>query len=111
MDKKPGELVRFKGISDTTEMPLIIVDNVKIKDHDALRKMNADNIQSMSVFKGEKAIERFGKDGENGVINIITKNSGLSPTSMGGTVEMRKNDINNLNEKNCNRISDKNKPF
>jgi len=100
MDKKPGEPIKFKGVTDTTQLPLIIVDNVKVKDQATLQKMDANTIQSMNVFKGDQAIERFGKEGENGVINIITKNSGISaPTSMGGTIEMRKNDINNPNEK------------
>ena len=34
--------------------------------------IDIDDINSISVYKGEKAIEKFGQDGQNGVIEIFT---------------------------------------
>ncbi|MDV7186020.1 M56 family metallopeptidase [Lutibacter sp. TH_r2] len=36
-------------------------------------KINADNIKSVNVLKGENAIEKYGEKGENGIIEIVLK--------------------------------------
>lgn len=39
-----------------------------------IKNLNPNDIESMSVFKGKKAIELYGEEGRNGVIQIETKN-------------------------------------
>lgn len=52
--------------------PLIVIDGVITSDID-VNKINPNNIQSMNVLKGEKALEKYPEKGANGVIEIITK--------------------------------------
>ncbi len=51
--------------------PLLLIDgkesSKKVKDIDP------EEIQSVSVWKGEKAAEKYGRKGENGVIEIVLK--------------------------------------
>lgn len=51
---------------------LILVNDEKISP-EKLATLNPADIQSMNVLKGEKALEKYGKAGEQGVIEIITK--------------------------------------
>ena len=52
--------------------PIFIVDGKEFSKSD-LAKIDLDTIESMSVFKGEEAINRFGAKGKNGIVEIITK--------------------------------------
>jgi hypothetical protein len=45
-----------------------------LKKVPSLINVDSNNIESMSVFKGDEAIKKYGKDGENGVIVIKLKN-------------------------------------
>ena len=67
--------------------PLIIV-NGKVISPDAMGSINPNNIESVNVFKGETAIESYGKKGENGVILIKLKNGN---TGMVKSVAKEKN--------------------
>jgi len=51
---------------------LVLLDGVKINKED-LNKLSANNIESMHVYKGEAAVEKFGKDAKDGAIEISTK--------------------------------------
>jgi TonB-dependent SusC/RagA subfamily outer membrane receptor len=51
---------------------LLIVDGKKLAKG-AINQLDPNDIESISVFKGEKAIERYGDGGKDGVIEIITK--------------------------------------
>jgi bla regulator protein blaR1 len=60
--------------------PLYIVDGIKIKADDATSKtwgevlnIPSEKITSITVLKGDDAIEKYGDDGKNGVIIITTK--------------------------------------
>jgi hypothetical protein len=54
--------------------PLIIIDGKRTNlTSDELNKLDSNSIQSMSVLKEIHAVEKYGKDGKNGVIEIITK--------------------------------------
>lgn len=57
--------------------PLFIVDGKKLPRRstsgESLGELSPDEIAAISVVKGEKALEKYGKDGENGVVEIITK--------------------------------------
>jgi TonB-dependent SusC/RagA subfamily outer membrane receptor len=55
--------------------PLFIVDGVE-KDADFdFGTIAPSAIESMNVIKGPEAVQKFGKKGENGVVEIITKKS------------------------------------
>jgi len=58
---------------DVTKIPkdvLVIVDGKEVED---LQELNPDNIESIEVLKGEKAIEKYGEKGRKGVIIIKRK--------------------------------------
>jgi hypothetical protein len=58
-----------KGIPDGVT---IFVDGKKTSKKE-LDKIDPNLIESMNVLKGESALEKYGRDGENGAIEIITK--------------------------------------
>ena len=53
----------------------------------------------MNVLKGKKALEKYGKEGENGVIEIVTKENAnsikISPTKGEKESELDKGEIEN----------------
>lgn len=54
--------------------PLYFIETKSgLKKVESLDNIDPKNIESMSVFKGEQAIEKYGKEGENGVIVIKLK--------------------------------------
>ncbi|CDD33061.1 putative uncharacterized protein [Bacteroides sp. CAG:714] len=58
---------------DGKETPLVVVDGEEISVS-SLEKLSSDTFESINVFKGETAINRFGEKGKNGVLLITTKN-------------------------------------
>jgi hypothetical protein len=52
--------------------PLIYIDGKEVSNEE-MKKLDTDTIESMNVFKGDKAIEKYGENGKDGVISIITK--------------------------------------
>ena len=59
--------VKFRG---ATENVLFIIDGEKTN---GLETLNPDDIASITVYKGEQAVEKYGEEGKEGVIEIITK--------------------------------------
>ncbi|WP_430810447.1 MULTISPECIES: TonB family protein [unclassified Carboxylicivirga] len=58
------------SITDSNgESPLFIVDGRKQKE----ANVNAENIDKVSVIKGEMALDKYGEEGKNGVVLIETK--------------------------------------
>lgn len=63
--------------------PLFVIDGVKKvlpqepgekkKDLDAALNISPNDIESISVLKGQDAIDKYGEEGKNGVILITTK--------------------------------------
>ncbi|HEU0228908.1 MAG TPA: TonB-dependent receptor plug domain-containing protein [Arachidicoccus soli] len=53
--------------------PLVFVDGMK-KNFDIINSIKPTAIASINVLKDEKAIEKYGAEGKNGVIEITTKN-------------------------------------
>jgi hypothetical protein len=57
-------------------------------------------IQSINVLKGKKAIDKYGKDGENGVMEIFTKENAdgleISPTKSKNESELDKGELENI---------------
>jgi len=71
--------VRFKledkVIND--ESPLIVIDGETIgrmNRTETLNNIDVNNIESISVFKDEKALEKYGAEGRFGVIEVTLKN-------------------------------------
>ena len=59
---------------DQNEAPLFYIDTKDgMKQVEDFKNIDPKDIQSMEVFKGEKAIEKFGKKAENGAIVIKLK--------------------------------------
>jgi bla regulator protein blaR1 len=67
--------VKSKAKLDSISMenPLYIVDGISRYDVENVNKMDPKTIESISVFKGEKANMRYGDKGKNGVIVITLK--------------------------------------
>ncbi|WP_308993045.1 M56 family metallopeptidase [Mariniflexile litorale] len=59
---------------DSYKQPLIIVDSKELP-YEKLKNIKHNNIKSMNVIKDEKAIEKNGVKGINGVIEITTENN------------------------------------
>lgn len=61
-----------------TANPVVFLDGVKkgrLKELGGLDKLvPANEIKAMYVYKGKEAIKKFGKEGEQGVIELMTKN-------------------------------------
>lgn len=68
-DKK---VIRTISNQDATK-PLIIIDGIKKESNFKIEEINPDEIQSMNVFKGQQALDKYGESGKNGVIEITMK--------------------------------------
>lgn len=62
---------------DTADKPLMVIDGV-IQENKNMNDISPNDIQSVNVFKGPLATEKYGKKGEKGVVEIITKGKGVS---------------------------------
>ncbi|WP_375325114.1 M56 family metallopeptidase [Flagellimonas sp. GZD32] len=58
--------------TDGKDSPLFYIDGKKVKSDD-VKKLDPSDIKSMNVFKGDKAIDKYGKKAKDGVIEITTK--------------------------------------
>ncbi len=59
-------------ISENGEQPLMIVDG-KEMEGGSLEDIDPEKIESVNVYKGDKAIEEYGEKAKNGVVVIKTK--------------------------------------
>jgi len=73
----PPMIIISSGLSDDKQ-PLLVVDGKIMGDHDALRKIKPESIESMSVLKKLPTTSVYGEKGVNGVILITTKKPSLS---------------------------------
>lgn len=71
-----GVYIPNVSLKDTAN-PVVFLDGVKkgrLKELGGLDKLvPANEIKAMYVYKGKEAIQKFGKSGENGVIQLFTK--------------------------------------
>lgn len=76
--------------------PLYIVDEEIISEAE-IQKINAEDIESISVLKNNSAIGMYGDKGKDGVILITTKKSNRDVLSIGtGTMDSLRGDVKNL---------------
>jgi hypothetical protein len=59
-------------ISEDGEQPLMIVDGEE-KSNMKMDDISPDDIETIEVYKGDKAIEKYGEKAKDGVIKITTK--------------------------------------
>ena len=64
--------VRFNIKSDDTK-PIIIIDGKEMDTDFDMDSLDVDTIESMDVLKGQKALQKLGAKGKNGVIIIRLK--------------------------------------
>ena len=67
--------LRKRGMSsfNREEMILVYRDGLRMGPPEALRQLNADQIESISYMDGIQATQRFGTDHGNGVIVVTTR--------------------------------------
>lgn len=63
-------IIRGKGTVNHEDKPLIIVDGLEIEN---ISDLKPDDIQAISVLKGESAEKTYGTKAKNGVIVVTTK--------------------------------------
>lgn len=62
----------YSNTISKADTPLYIVDG-KIKDIAYIKTLDPKLIESVNVLKADKAVKKYGKKGENGVIIVTTK--------------------------------------
>ncbi len=73
--EKSNSAVAIRSTGNTGNKSLIVIDGVVSPDK-KVEDIDPNTIQSVSIWKDEKAIEKYGAKGQEGVIEITTK-SGL----------------------------------
>ena len=71
-DTNSPKINLYGPITPINKQAVIYLDGVKI-DTIVFHKLNPDNMARVDVWKGEEAIKKFGKEGENGVVLITSK--------------------------------------
>ena len=59
-------------ISDDGEKPLMIVDGKEMTEG-SMEDIDPEDIATIDVLKGDKAVEKYGEKAKNGVVIIKTK--------------------------------------
>ncbi len=62
----------FMSSSDDGENPLYIIDGKEVTEKE-FSSLDSDDIETINVLKGKSAEKKYGKKGENGVIEVVTK--------------------------------------
>ena len=70
----PDGVIVINSKEKEAKSPLFIVDG-KPMSKEELNKINGNQIKIINVLKGESAIEKYGEDGKNGVVEFVTKKS------------------------------------
>lgn len=92
IDDKVSEEIQLS--IENTELPSYVIDGKvsHLSGRDELEKIDPDKIQSISVIKGDEAIEAYGELGKNGVIEVTTINhNDLSKVKLIGEASSTKN--------------------
>lgn len=81
-------VIKDGKMRSTQRTPLILIDGKKCDDKSALENINPDDIESISVFKGEKATNIYGEEAADGAVIVSMKKNG--PINLSQTKELRK---------------------
>ncbi|MEM8897163.1 MAG: M56 family metallopeptidase [Bacteroidota bacterium] len=71
--KKQEKMSLVPSDTDEKAQPLIVVDGEEFP-RGSLKELDPDEIEKVNVVKGEKALEKYGEKGKNGVIEVTKKN-------------------------------------
>ncbi|MFD2585909.1 M56 family metallopeptidase [Croceitalea marina] len=71
-DTKKTKIKIRRGQTNKSDKPIIIVNGEEV-DEKEISNLPSENIKTVHVLKGTSAKEKYGKKGEDGVIEIITK--------------------------------------
>ena len=85
------------SLFDSENQPLYIVDGKEVSKTE-VSKIDPMNIESISVFKDKESINKFGKKGANGVIEIKLKKQNKNPN-----ITVMKPESDNADDINANR--------
>jgi len=66
--------IRIRNADGSEAKPLIVIDGL-INDKQDLKGIDPNTIGSMTILKDQSATEKYGEDGNDGVIEITTKKS------------------------------------
>lgn len=80
--KKSKNMASIKLKSKDGKSPLFVVDG-NIESEEFMQQYDPQNIKSMNVLKGEKAIEEYGDKGKNGAVVITSKKNIKSSKDLG----------------------------
>lgn len=83
-DSTKPTIVKFQD-KDSAHKPLFIVDGKEQAPGTSLDDLEADEIESIHVYKEKYATGKYGDKGKNGVIEVITK----AHTAKSGKTDMR----------------------
>ena len=72
LTSKPKSEIRLNSKGLGIPDPIYVLDGVEISKSN-LEKIDSDSIEKMSVLKGEKAIDKYGDKGKNGIVEIYLK--------------------------------------
>ena len=70
-DKEKKGSLQIRGYNPNKPPALYVIDGVV--SNEVWKELNPNDIQSVSVFKGKRAIDKYGKKAKDGVIEITTK--------------------------------------
>lgn len=84
--------------------PLYVVDGEKQTSF-TFKDLNPDDIETISVWKDKSAIERYGDEGKNGVIEIITKNNNKPLYMIDGVKQSKSFNIKDIEPMDIESIS------
>ena len=79
--KEVSKKVKAIKIIDEQTKPLIIINGKKQTADFDLKSIDSNTIAAINVLKNEKATEKYGKEGINGVIEITTKDKNVELTA------------------------------
>lgn len=72
----PKVELKIKGKADSSMDPLyVIIQGDEVKKVRKMKDLDPDEIETISVLKGNAALEQYGEEGENGVVVITLKNN------------------------------------
>jgi hypothetical protein len=67
---KDSKLMTIKGLPD-----VLYIVNGEIKENFNIESLEPNSIKTVNVYKGEKAVQKYGEKGKKGVIDITLKES------------------------------------
>lgn len=84
---KKNKAFKIKVGKNTSTSPVYIIDGIKTTNSQNLKSIDPDDIESINVYKGEKALEVYGPEATDGVIVIKTKKKQIKTLKFNDYIE------------------------